>query len=182
MQTAKHLKRNLLSLLPLSALLISLFALQILSASYISVIGSAGSAPVPAETSAFSSPPKGSTAVLSLPLLGPTRSFKELWSPDHKYDAPFPISLSDMTAAPITAQQDTPYRYFIFLIGAQAPVGQFHTPTYLAVAPDGSIYVVDKENCRVQRFNATGLFINAWGSCGSEEGKFFASHRHCSRF
>jgi len=71
----------------------------------------------------------------------------------------------------VKAQQDT-YRYFLFSIGAQAPVGQFNYPEGVAVAPDGSVYVIDSENCRIQRFSATGTFLNAWGSCGSEEGKF----------
>ena len=71
----------------------------------------------------------------------------------------------------VKAQQDT-YRYFLFSIGAQAPVGQFNYPEGVAVAPDGSVYVVDSDNCRIQRFSATGTFLNAWGSCGSEEGKF----------
>jgi len=73
----------------------------------------------------------------------------------------------------VKAQQDT-YLYFLFSIGTQAAatVGQFNYPHGVAVAPDGSVYVVDSDNCRIQHFSATGTFLNAWGSCGSEEGKF----------
>ena len=78
----------------------------------------------------------------------------------------------EIRPAGVDAQQTTPYRYFLFSIGAQAPVGQFNYPLGVAVAPDGSVYVVDSNNCRIQRFSATGTFLNAWGSCGSEEGKF----------
>jgi len=72
----------------------------------------------------------------------------------------------------VLAQQAEPYRYFLFSIGAQAPVGQFNYPYGVAVAPDGSVYVADYCNCRIQHFGATGTFLNAWGSCGSGEGQF----------
>jgi sugar lactone lactonase YvrE len=61
---------------------------------------------------------------------------------------------------------------FLFAIGAQAPVGQFNYPYGVAVAPDGTVYVADTWNHRIQRFSATGQFLGTWGSQGSGDGQF----------
>jgi predicted membrane-bound mannosyltransferase/sugar lactone lactonase YvrE len=45
-----------------------------------------------------------------------------------------------------------------------ADPGQFNAPRGLAIAPDGSIYVTDSRNHRIQHFAADGTFINGWGS------------------
>ena len=51
--------------------------------------------------------------------------------------------------------------------------GQFSTPNGLAVDGTGSIFVVDQDNDRVQRFNAKNMtFINSWGTTGSLTGQF----------
>jgi len=42
--------------------------------------------------------------------------------------------------------------------------GQFNRPRNLAIGPDGFIYVVDTDNHRVQKFDAQGHFVKAWGS------------------
>jgi DNA-binding beta-propeller fold protein YncE len=42
--------------------------------------------------------------------------------------------------------------------------GQFNGPRGMAVAPDGSLYIADSRNHRIQHFGATGEFINGWGS------------------
>ena len=44
--------------------------------------------------------------------------------------------------------------------------GQFHLPHAIAVAPDGTIYVADRENGRIQRFNQLGKYIGEWGNLG----------------
>jgi DNA-binding beta-propeller fold protein YncE len=42
--------------------------------------------------------------------------------------------------------------------------GQFNTPHGIAIAPDGTLYVADTNNNRIQHFSADGQFLNAWGS------------------
>lgn len=41
--------------------------------------------------------------------------------------------------------------------------GQFNTPRNVAIGPDGSIYVLDSGNARVQKFTADGTWVTAWG-------------------
>jgi sugar lactone lactonase YvrE len=40
---------------------------------------------------------------------------------------------------------------------------QFNNPHGIAIAPDGSLFVADTNNNRIQHFSADGTFINAWG-------------------
>lgn len=42
--------------------------------------------------------------------------------------------------------------------------GQFNAPRGVVVAPDGSLFVADSRNHRIQHFSADGLFLNAWGA------------------
>jgi uncharacterized protein (TIGR03663 family) len=44
--------------------------------------------------------------------------------------------------------------------------GQFNAPRGIDFAPDGSFYVADSRNHRIQHFDAAGNFINMWGSFG----------------
>ncbi len=54
-----------------------------------------------------------------------------------------------------------------------APAGTFNEPWGVAVAPDGSVYVADTWNNRIQKFTADGEFITMWGQFGAAE-----SHYH----
>jgi sugar lactone lactonase YvrE len=50
--------------------------------------------------------------------------------------------------------------------------GDFNLPRDTVLAPDGSLYVVDGGNFRVQKFDADGKFISTFGSIGRQPGQF----------
>ena len=50
--------------------------------------------------------------------------------------------------------------------------GQFFHPTNLTMAPDGSLYVVDTSNFRVQQFTVDGEFVRVFGAAGNSPGNF----------
>jgi uncharacterized protein (TIGR03663 family) len=50
-----------------------------------------------------------------------------------------------------------------------APNGLFNEPWGIAVGPDGSVYVSDTWNHRIQKFDAHGKFITTWGYFGQAE-------------
>ncbi|MBI5840055.1 MAG: TIGR03663 family protein [Chloroflexi bacterium] len=54
-------------------------------------------------------------------------------------------------------------------VSSPADPGTFNEPWGVAVGPDGSVYVTDTWNHRVQKFTATGKFIKQWGFFGQGE-------------
>jgi len=50
-----------------------------------------------------------------------------------------------------------------------APAGSFNEPWGIAVGPDGSVYVADTWNNRIQKFSADGEYITMWGEFGAAE-------------
>ena len=50
--------------------------------------------------------------------------------------------------------------------GGEAPAGTFNEPWDVAVGPDGSLYVADTWNHRVQRFTEDGRHLTSFGSFG----------------
>ncbi|NOZ54815.1 MAG: 6-bladed beta-propeller [Gammaproteobacteria bacterium] len=51
-------------------------------------------------------------------------------------------------------------------------LGKFNLPNQAAVAPDGTLYVLDAGNFRVQAFTPDGEFIRSWGKVGRNLGDF----------
>ncbi len=58
---------------------------------------------------------------------------------------------------------------FADVASGQAPGGTFYEPWGIAVGPDGSVYVADTWNHRIQKFTAEGEFVTMWGYFGQAE-------------
>jgi DNA-binding beta-propeller fold protein YncE len=58
-----------------------------------------------------------------------------------------------------------------FADGVGTPIGNgtFNEPWGIAIAPDGSVYVTDTWNHRVEKFTSSGKFVTAWGVFGQGE-------------
>ncbi len=52
--------------------------------------------------------------------------------------------------------------------------GQFNLPLQISSAADGTVYVVDKGNFRIQSFDADGNHLASFGSIGRYPGQFFS--------
>jgi DNA-binding beta-propeller fold protein YncE len=50
--------------------------------------------------------------------------------------------------------------------------GQFQLPEGIVTDGAGDVYVVDRTNERVQKFDSAGNFITKWGSSGTGDGQF----------
>ena len=58
---------------------------------------------------------------------------------------------------------------FADVASGQAPGGTFYEPWGIAVGPDGSVFVADTWNHRIQKFTAEGEFVTMWGYFGQGE-------------
>src|SRR6266542_2750340 len=73
------------------------------------------------------------------------------------------LSLTLLAAGSAPAQAQAPA--FLFAFGsAGTAAGQFQLPHGLAIAPDGSIYVGDTANNRVQKFGPSGNYVAQWAA------------------
>ena len=50
--------------------------------------------------------------------------------------------------------------------------GHFSHPQFIAVGEDGSVYVSDLGNKRIQQFSSNGDYISEWGQSGKQAGEF----------
>ena len=50
--------------------------------------------------------------------------------------------------------------------------GDLDYPVGVATDGSGNVYVADRDNSRIQKFDANGTFLSAWGSAGSDDGQF----------
>jgi sugar lactone lactonase YvrE len=62
--------------------------------------------------------------------------------------------------------------YFADISKGAAPGGTFYEPWGMAVGVDGSVYVADTWNHRIQKFTADGKFVNMWGYFGEADTPF----------
>ncbi len=56
--------------------------------------------------------------------------------------------------------------------GRGSAPGEFNLPIQAAVAPDGTLYVLDAGNFRVQAFDSEGNYLREWGKVGRKFGDF----------
>jgi parallel beta-helix repeat protein len=67
---------------------------------------------------------------------------------------------------------NVPYRFLRKWGGYGTGTGQFKYPKGLAVDSAGNLYVADKSNHRIQKFDNSGAFLAQWGSYGTGNGQF----------
>jgi DNA-binding beta-propeller fold protein YncE len=58
---------------------------------------------------------------------------------------------------------------FANILEGPAPEGTFYEPWGIGLGPDGSVYVADTFNYRIQKFTPEGEFIKMWGYFGQAE-------------
>jgi DNA-binding beta-propeller fold protein YncE len=54
--------------------------------------------------------------------------------------------------------------------------GDLFSPKGVAVASDGSVYIADTYNNRIQQFTSEGVFVSTWGTEGTGDGQFSNPH------
>lgn len=61
--------------------------------------------------------------------------------------------------------------------GSTAPESTFNEPWGIGIAPDGSVYVADTWNYRIQKFTSDGKFIKSWNVAVPDTGEGFYGPR-----
>jgi len=71
-----------------------------------------------------------------------------------------------------TVSTDGTYEFSLKWGTEGADDGEFVHPHGVTVAPDGSVYVIDMANHRIQKFTSEGVFVSQLGAEGSGDGQF----------
>ena len=90
----------------------------------------------------------------------------------------FILALALSAATPATAADPQPdptptHRFERMWPTLQQP-WYFKDPTDVAVSASGNVYVADRQEHRIQKFDANGVFVTKWGSHGSGDGQFLS--------
>jgi DNA-binding beta-propeller fold protein YncE len=78
-----------------------------------------------------------------------------------------PVPLSPEAIDPYTAKLEEHAPVQVIGSAGSQP-GQFQAPRGIDIAPDGSIYVADSRNHRIQHLSADGAALQTWGSFGDK--------------
>jgi DNA-binding beta-propeller fold protein YncE len=70
------------------------------------------------------------------------------------------------------ASDEDPPRYAATWGIEGSGVGQFRSPTSLALDAAGNVYVADQRNDRIQKFTPRGRFVTQWGRSGDADSEF----------
>jgi streptogramin lyase len=146
----------------------------------------------PGSQPTFTPTPTATRTLTATPTRTPTRTLTATTTPSNTPTAtrtatPTPSSTPTATATstatptptktPTLTATPTPSGYvFLLKWGEPAAPGTFNEPQGIAVSPDGFVYVADKYNNRIQKFDATGNFITQWGGSGNGHGLFDEPH------
>lgn len=135
-----------------------------------------GSATVPGSTGAGPSPVAGPVPTTTTTTEPPTTTTTEpptTTTTEPPTTEP-PTTTTGVTSDPLSGFRPTGERpAFVRTWGSAGDGdGELDDPAGVAVAADGTVYVADTGNDRIQRFAADGTFESAWGGTGSGEGRF----------
>lgn len=75
-------------------------------------------------------------------------------------------------AAPPDPAESRQFSFTFNMGSAGGAPGQFSLPEDAAIDSKGNLYVADRQNYRIQKFDPNGTFIRQWGSEGSGPGQF----------
>ena len=79
---------------------------------------------------------------------------------------------SELVPTPVSLQTPVPTPSDVRWGTEGVGEGQFRNPRGVAVASDGSVYVSDSGNKRIQKFASEGVFITQWGAYGTGDKEF----------
>ena len=81
---------------------------------------------------------------------------------------PLGLSLLAVSLVAAIAIPAEPPPVFLAKWGSSGTLGgEFDSPSGVAVDSTGNVYVVDKMNHRIQKFDDDGSFVTEWGSYGT---------------